>query len=67
MKPARLVHRLTKSVEDLESARQDTLMVERFLNGKYVTVGNQRVAYSCRGQVRWTEYANSRYSAEQLE
>eukprot|EP00973_Karenia_brevis_P095715 12428771-Karenia_brevis.AAC.1 len=49
----------------MEQARQDTQIVEKVMNGKFIKVGEQRVAYSYRAQVRWTDYGNSRYSSEQ--
>ena len=68
LRPARITHRVTEMIEEMEKAEQTPLPVTKRMNGKYVEVGVRNTV----GQVRngawtWTAFAKDRYTEEQLK
>jgi len=64
LRPARVVHRITELIQEAESGKPDPMHVEKFLNGKYVKVGDERAGFTCRGAWMWTQWARNRYEQE---
>ena len=70
LRPALLTHRCTDILEDLEREKgAEGRKVTKDLRGKNVKVGDPgtRAGYSLYGKWRWTFFATSRYSEEELE
>ena len=66
-KPARIVHRMHDCLVDMEKLSGRGLAVVKNVPGKYVTVGNDKVGFSLRGEWKWTAYATSRYHGQELD
>jgi hypothetical protein len=66
MRPARLTHRATEALEELELDKEDAMTVTKIMNGKSVKVGSCRAAYVAGGLLRWTAFATTRYTIEEL-
>ena len=67
LRPARIVHRVTEAVEEMESSQPSPQKVEKKLNGKTVVVGTEKVGHVRNGSWQWLAFARARYTPEQLE
>jgi len=67
--PARLIHRAFDMVTELEGARPDGKTdIEKKMNGKQIKVGGTTlVCWSFHGQLQWSNWAQKRYSAEEIQ
>jgi hypothetical protein len=64
LRPARVVHRITELIMEAESGKSDSMEVEKFLNGKYVKVGDNRAGFTAKPFRIWTQWGCNRYSQE---
>ena len=55
LRPGRIVHRMAEILIEIESAKEDQLGIEKFLNGKYIKVGTNRVGFTYKGEWQWTK------------
>ena len=65
--PARLIHKATDMITDLEAAREDKKPVEKIMNGKQIKVGGILAAWSFRGALQVSRFAEGRYSEEERQ
>ena len=66
LRPGRLVNRAYDILSDIESARAESEVVEKFMNGKFIKVGGSRAGYSLQGTWKLTNKAITRYTQEDL-
>lgn len=67
LRPSRMTHRACEVFEDFERSRPDAMTVEKLLASKTTKVGGNRVAFVLDNTIRFTIWAMTRYSNEQLD
>ena len=57
--PARIVHRMAEVLADIEATMTSPSKIVKFLKGKFINVGGQRVGHTMKGEWKWTARAIS--------
>ena len=55
---------MAEALTDLEQGCEPPKEIEKFLNGKFIKVGGDRVGYTYKGDWKWTTFGTQRYSQE---
>jgi len=53
--PARLIHRATDMLTEVESTKPDPKAVEKILNGKQIKIDHKMIAWSFQGRLQWSK------------
>ena len=58
---------MAEVLNEIEQGLANPQEVQKYLNGKFIKVGGNRVGYTFKGEWKWTTWAIGRYSAEAME
>ncbi len=67
LRPARIIHRATEMLEEIESLKVEKITIEKFINGKQIKSQGKMLAWSFHGALQYSAYARQRYSEEERQ